>query len=151
MKEIEAEIKGKGLKIGMVAAKFNQKIGLGLVRGAVKSLKENGVAKDDIELVWVPGAMEIPLVAKKLVDSKKYDALVVLGAVIKGETAHFDYIAEYSIKGVSELSLAMNFPVGMGILTTYDYEQAERRAGGLNKGGEAARAALEMVEILKQI
>src|SRR5262249_6145218 len=140
-------------KIAIVAARFNQFIVQKLVDGAREGLRSHGVEEDSIDLVWVPGSFEIPGVAKRLAESKKYAAVICLGAVIKGETDHYEYVAGNSASGVSQVALSTQVPVIFGILTCQTVEHAMDRAGGKagNKGFDAALAALEMVNLLKQL
>ncbi|MDR3258962.1 MAG: 6,7-dimethyl-8-ribityllumazine synthase [Fusobacteriaceae bacterium] len=153
MKTLEGKYLGKGLKIGIVAARFNEFITNKLVGGAEDALTRHEVNPDDITIAWVPGAFEIPLIAKKLADSKKYDAVLTLGAVIKGSTPHFDYVCAEVSKGVATVGLASEIPVLFGVLTTNSIEEAIERAGTKagNKGFDAALSALEMVNLLKEM
>ncbi|WP_134685685.1 6,7-dimethyl-8-ribityllumazine synthase [Brevibacillus migulae] len=152
MKTYEGHLVGTGLKIGIVAGRFNEFIVGKLVSGALDALKRHGVNDDDVELAWVPGAFEIPLVAKKMADSGKYDAVITLGAVIRGSTPHFDYVCNECAKGVANVALTSGIPVIFGVLTTDSIEQAIERAGTKagNKGWEAATAAIEMGNLTKQ-
>ena len=140
-------------KIALVAARFNQFIVQKLVDGAREGLLSHGVKEDAIDLVWVPGSFEIPAVAKRLAESKKYAAVICLGAVIKGETDHYEYVAGNAAGGVAQVALSTGVPVIFGILTCQTVEQAMDRAGGKagNKGFDAALAALEMANLLKQL
>ena len=151
MKVLEGNLVAEGLKIGIVAARFNEFIVSKLIGGAEDALKRHGVREEDIELAWVPGAFEIPLVAKRMAESGKYDAIITLGAVIKGSTPHFDYVCAEVSKGVATVSLNSNIPVIFGVLTTNSIEEAIERAGTKagNKGFDAAVTALEMVNLLK--
>ena len=153
MKDIQGKLIGKGMKIGMVLARFNEFIGSKLLSGAEDALIRHGVDEDDIEVAWVPGAYEIPLVAKKLATSEKYDAVICLGAVIKGNTPHFDYVSAEVSKGIAQVGLLSEVPVIFGVLTVDNIEQAIERAGTKagNKGSEAANSAIEMVNLLNQI
>jgi 6,7-dimethyl-8-ribityllumazine synthase len=153
MKTLEGKYLGKGLKIGIVAARFNEFITNKLVGGAHDALTRHEVNSDDITVAWCPGAFEIPLIAKKLADSKKYDAILTLGAVIKGSTPHFDYVCAEVSKGVATVGLASEIPVIFGVLTTNSIEEAIERAGTKvgNKGFDAAVSALEMVNLLKEM
>lgn len=153
MKLLEGNLVGKDLKIGIVAARFNDFIVSKLVDGAVDGLKRHGVNEEDIELSLVPGAFEIPLIAKKMVKSEKYDAVICLGAVIKGSTPHFDYVCAEVSKGIASVSLEYEKPVIFGVITTDSIEQAIERAGTKagNKGYDAAVSAIEMANILKQL
>ncbi|MBE6054491.1 MAG: 6,7-dimethyl-8-ribityllumazine synthase [Clostridium sartagoforme] len=152
MKLLEGNLMGKDLKIGIVAARFNDFIVSKLIDGAIDGLKRHGVNEKDIELSLVPGAFEIPLVAKKMVKNEKYDAVICLGAVIKGSTPHFDYVCAEVSKGIATISLEYEKPVIFGVLTTDSIEQAIERAGTKagNKGYDAAMFAIEMVNILKE-
>lgn len=149
MKIIEGKLNGKGLKIGIVAGRFNEFITSKLIAGAEDILKRHEV--EDISLVWVPGAFEIPLIAKKLAQSKKYDAIITLGAVIRGSTPHFEYVCAEVSKGVAHIALTMEIPVIFGVLTTNSIEEAIERAGTKsgNKGAEAAISAIEMCNLMK--
>ena len=140
MKDIQGKLIGKGMKIGIVLARFNEFIGSKLLSGAEDALIRHGVDEDDIEVAWVPGAYEIPLVAKKLATSEKYDAVICLGAVIKGNTPHFDYVSAEVSKGIAQVGLLSEVPVIFGVLTVDNKEQAIERAGTKagNKGSEAA-------------
>jgi 6,7-dimethyl-8-ribityllumazine synthase len=139
-------VDGKKLRFAIVVAKFNEDITGGMLKGAIKTLAENNVAAKNIETVWVPGAFEIPLRAQQLAQTKKYDCLIVLGCVIKGDTDHYYYVAGESIRGVMDVTLKTGVPIGMGIITTNNLKQAKDRSGAKNnKGSEAAQAVLEMV------
>ncbi len=153
MKTFEGKFNGKGLKIGIVAGRFNEFITSKLVGGAVDILKRNEVEEGDIHIAWVPGAFEIPLITKKLIDTGKYDAIITLGAVIRGSTPHFDYVCAEVSKGVAQLSLQNGIPVIFGVLTTNNIEEAIERAGTKagNKGAEAAYGAIEMINLIKSI
>ena len=153
MKDIQGKLIGKGMKIGIVLARFNEFIGSKLLSGAEDALIRHGVDEDDIEVAWVPGAYEIPLVAKKLATSEKYDAVICIGAVIKGNTPHFDYVSAEVSKGIAQVGLLSEVPVIFGVLTVDNIEQAIERAGTKagNKGSEAANSAIEMVNLLNQI
>jgi 6,7-dimethyl-8-ribityllumazine synthase len=148
---IEGHLKGDGKKFGIVVARFNSFISEKLLEGALDSLLRSGVAEADIEVVRVPGAYEIPLIAKKLAASQKYDALICLGAVIRGATPHFDVVVNEVSKGTAQVSLDTGVPVLFGVLTTETIEQAIERAGTKagNKGGEVAIAAIEMANIIE--
>ena len=153
MKTFEGKFNGKGLKIGIVAGRFNEFITSKLVGGAVDILKRNEVEEEDIHIAWVPGAFEIPLITKKLIDTGKYDAIITLGAVIRGSTPHFDYVCAEVSKGVAQLSLQNGIPVIFGVLTTNNIEEAIERAGTKagNKGAEAASGAIEMINLIRNI
>jgi len=143
----------KGKKYAIVAARFNAFITEKLLEGALDGLKRHGVKDDEITIVWVPGSYEVPLIAKKLAASKKYDAIITLGAVIRGSTAHFDYVAGEAAKGVSHAAYETGVPVIFGILTTDTIEQAIERAGTKagNKGFDAAMTAIEMANLMEQL
>lgn len=153
VKTIEGQLEAKGLKFAIVASRFNDFIVDRLVGGAVDYLSRNGAEKDDLVIVKIPGAYEMPLVARKLAKSGKYDGVICVGAVIRGATPHFDYVCAECAKGIAQASLDADIPVGFGILTTDTLEQAIERAGskGGNKGVEAASATLEMVRVMEQI
>lgn len=152
MKTYEGYLIGTGLRMGIVAGRFNELIVSKLVGGAVDALKRHGVEENDIDLAWVPGAFEIPLIAQKMAESGKYDAVITLGAVIRGSTPHFDYVCNECAKGVASISLRTGVPTIFGVLTTDSIEQAIERAGTKagNKGWEAAAAAIEMASLSKQ-
>lgn len=152
MKVIEGKLTGKGIKVGIVAGRFNEFITSKLIGGAEDILRRHEVADEDISLIWVPGAFEIPLAAKKLAQSKKYDAIITLGAVIKGSTPHFDYVCAEVSKGVAHVALDSEIPVIFGVLTTNSIEEAIERAGTKagNKGADAAMTAIEMVNLLRK-
>jgi 6,7-dimethyl-8-ribityllumazine synthase len=152
-KIIQGDLSGKGLKIGIVAARFNDFITSRLVEGALDGLQRHGVAEADIELVKVPGSYEIPLAAKMLARSKKYNAVICLGAVIRGATPHFEYVSSEVSKGVASVSQETGLPVIFGVLTTDTIEQAIERAGTKsgNKGWDAALSAIEMANVMKQL
>ena len=153
MKVFEGNLVAEGLKIGIVAARFNEFIVSKLIGGAEDALKRHGVREDDIELAWVPGAFEIPLIAQKMAHSKKYDAVICLGAVIKGATSHYDYVCAEVSKGIATVSLNSNIPVMFGVLTTDSIEQAIERAGTKagNKGFDVAVSAIEMCNVIKTL
>ena len=152
-KIIQGDLSGKGLKIGIVAARFNDFITSRLVDGALDGLQRHGVAEADIEIVRVPGAYEIPLVAKRLAHAKKYSAIICLGAVIRGATPHFEYVSAEVSKGVASVSMESGLPIIFGVLTTDTIEQAIERAGSKsgNKGWDAALSAIEMANVMKQL
>lgn len=153
MKVYEGNLVSKGLKIGIIVGRFNEFIGSKLLGGALDGLKRHGVQDGDIEIAWVPGAFEIPLVADKMAKSNKYDAVICLGAVIKGSTPHFDFVSAEVSKGIATVSLNTGKPVIFGVLTTDSIEQAIERAGTKsgNKGYDAAITAIEMANLLKEI
>ena len=151
MKVLEGKLVAEGIKVGIVAARFNEFIVSKLVSGALDGLKRHGVSEEDISIAWVPGAFEIPLVAKKMAESPKYDVVICFGAVIKGSTPHFDYVCAEASKGVATVSLNSEKPVAFGILTTNSIEEAIERAGTKagNKGYDAAVTAIEMANLMK--
>ena len=153
VKIIQGDLSGKGLKIGIVAARFNDFITSRLVDGALDGLQRHGVAEVDIEIVRVPGAYEIPLAARMIAQSRKFDAVICLGAVIRGATPHFEYVSAEVSKGVASVSLETGLPVIFGVLTTDTIEQAIERAGTKsgNKGWDAAISAIEMANVMKQL
>ena len=153
MKVLEGNLVAEGLKIGIVAARFNEFIVSKLIGGAEDALKRHGVREEDRELAWVPGAFEIPLIAQKMANSKKYDAVICLGAVIKGSTSHYDYVCAEVSKGIATVSLNSNIPVMFGVLTTDSIEQAIERAGTKagNKGFDVAVSAIEMCNVIKTL
>ncbi len=153
MKTIEGIYCGKEVKIGIVASRFNEFITSKLVSGAEDCLKRHGVEDDNISLAWVPGAYEIPLIAKKMAESKKYDAVICVGAVIRGATSHYDYVCNEVSKGIAQVALGCEVPVLFGVLTTDTIEQAIERAGTKagNKGYDCAMSALEMVNLIKEL
>lgn len=153
MKVLEGIYEGNGLRIAIVASRFNEFITAKLVGGAEDCLRRHGVAEDDITLAWVPGAFEIPLLAKKLAGSGKYDAVICVGAVIRGATSHYDYVCAEVSKGIAAVSLETGVPVLFGVLTTDTIEQAVERAGTKagNKGYDCALGALELVSLLKKV
>ena len=154
MKLIEGKVVAKnGMKVGIVASRFNAFIVQKLLDGAVDGLVRHGVAEDNISAAWVPGAFEIPVVAQKMAASKKYDAVICVGAVIRGSTSHYDYVCAEVSKGIAQASFATGVPVLFGILTTDNLEQAIDRAGAKsgNKGYDCALSAIEMVNVMEQI
>lgn len=153
MRTIEGQLTTSGEKFCIVISRFNEFIGSKLLSGAVDELKRHGVADENIEVVWTPGAFEIPLIAKKCAETKKYNAIITLGAIIKGATAHFDYVSAELSKGIASVSLETGIPVLFGVLTTENLEQAIERAGTKagNKGADAAKAAIEMANLVKVI
>ena len=152
-RQYEGRLDGSGLRMGLVVGRFNSFISERLVDGALDALLRHGVADDDIMVARVPGAFEIPLVARKLAESGKFDAVICLGAVIRGSTPHFDYVSAEVSKGIASVGLASGVPVIFGVLTTDSIEQAIERAGTKagNKGFDAAVSAIEMVNLLKEI
>jgi len=152
-KVYEGLLQGKGLKFGLVVSRFNEFITAKLLAGAQDSLKRHGVSEVDIDIAWVPGSFEIPLAAKKMADTKKYDAVICLGAVIRGATPHFEYIAAEVTKGIAKIGFDSGLPVTYGIVTADSLEQAIERAGTKagNRGFDAAVNAIEMANLLKGI
>jgi 6,7-dimethyl-8-ribityllumazine synthase len=152
-KTIDGELNAQGVRFGVVVGRFNAFIGERLLEAAVEVLVRQGALPSQIEVVHVPGAYEMPLVAKVMAVSKKYDAIIALGAVIRGETPHFDYVAGSCARGLAQVALDLDLPVAFGVLTVDNVQQAIERAGGKagNKGKEAALAAIEMVNLLKKL
>lgn len=148
----EGHLVGTGLKVGVVVGRFNEFITGKLLAGAKDAFKRHGVDEADIDIAWVPGAFEIPLIAKKMADSSKYDAVITLGTVIRGATPHFDYVCNEAAKGVSQAGMQSGIPVIFGVLTTDTIEQSIERAGTKagNKGWDAAVSAIEMANLSKQ-
>lgn len=153
MKKIEGKLVAEGMKIAIVASRFNELITSKLISGAEDAFIRHGGLSDDIDFAWVPGAFELPLIAKKMAESGKYDAVVCLGAVIRGATPHFDMVANESTKGIANVSLQTGVPVIFGVLTTDSIEQAIERAGTKagNKGADAVVSAIEMVDLIRQL
>ena len=147
----EGKLVSENIKVGIVAARFNEFITSKLVSGALDGLKRENVQEDDIDVAWVPGAFEIPLIASKMAKSRKYDAIICVGAVIRGSTSHYDYVCNEVSKGIAQVSLANDIPVMFGVLTTDSIEQAIERAGTKagNKGFECAQGAIEMVNLIR--
>ena len=152
-KHFEGMLLGKGLKFGLVVSRFNEFLTKKLLEGAQDALLRHGVSQEDMEVAWVPGAFEIPLIAKKLAQSKRYNAVICLGAVVRGETPHFEYIAGQLAKDISRVALDTELPVIFGVITADTLEQAIERAGTKqgNKGFEAAVSAIEMANLLSSI
>jgi len=153
MKVYEGKLVSEKIRIGIVATRFNEFITSKLLDGALDCLKRHDISEKEIELVWVPGAFEIPLVASKMAKSNKYDAIICLGAVIRGSTTHYDYVCSEVSKGIAGVSLDSGIPVMFGVLTTESIEQAIERAGTKagNKGYDCAMGAIEMVNLLREI
>jgi 6,7-dimethyl-8-ribityllumazine synthase len=153
IKSLEGDFNARGLRFGIVASRFNDFIVDRLVDAAVDTLTKHGVTPSDIEVVRVPGAFETPLALKKLAETRRFSALIALGCVIRGATAHFDYVAGEASRGISHVSLAHDVPVGFGLLTVDTIEQAIERAGtkGGNKGADAALAAIQMATLFKKL
>jgi len=150
---IEGHFNPQGKKFGIVAARFNDFIVRKLIDGALDTLHRHGVADDAVTLAWVPGAFEIPPVARKMAESGNYDAVIAIGCIIRGGTPHFEYIAAEAAKGIGQVALSSGIPVLFGVLTTENIEQAIERAGTKagNKGSDAAMAAIEMVSVMEQL
>ena len=153
MRKLEGNVIGSEMRLGIVAARFNEFIVSKLVAGAEDALVRHGVDTDNVDIAWVPGAFEIPLIAQKMAGSGKYDAVICLGAVIKGATSHYDYVCAEVSKGVAQAGLSTGVPVIFGVLTTDNIEQAIERAGTKagNKGYDVACTAIEMVNLMKNI
>ncbi len=153
MTTFEGNLTSDNIKVGIIAARFNEFITSKLLDGAVDALVRHDVNKEDIDIAWVPGAFEIPLIADKMAKSKKYDAVICLGAVIRGSTTHYDYVCSEVSKGIAHVSLNSSIPVMFGVLTTENIEQAIERAGTKagNKGFECAIGAIEMVNLIREI
>jgi len=153
MKIYEGKLSADGIKVGIVVARFNEFITSKLLSGALDCLKRENVAESDIEVAWVPGAFEIPLIASRMAASGRYDAVICLGAVIRGNTSHYDYVCSEVSKGIAHVSLSSGIPVMFGVLTTDNIEQAIERAGTKagNKGAECAHGAIEMVNLMREM
>ncbi len=153
MKTHEGQLDGTGLRIGLVISRFNDFITARLVDGCMDALKRNGVSEDEVEAAYVPGAFEIPVVAQKMARSGKFDAVITLGAVIRGSTSHFDYVAGQVARGVSTASMETGVPIIFGVITTETIEQAIERAGTrlTNRGFEAGQAAIETVRVMQKL
>jgi len=152
-KVIEGELSARDLRFAVVAARFNDFVVEPLIRGAVDALKRHGAIEKQMEIVRVPGAFDIPLVVRKLALSRRYDALITLGAVVRGQTPHFDYVAGECASGISRIALEAGIPIAFGVLTTDTMEQAVDRAGGKagNKGADAAMVAIEMANLMRRL
>ncbi len=149
---IQGQLVTNGEKFCIVISRFNEFIGSKLLSGAIDELVRHGVNENNIDIIWTPGAFEIPVVAKKAAETKKYNAIITLGAIIRGATSHYDFVAAELSKGIASVSLSTGIPVLFGVLTTENIEQAIERAGTKagNKGSDAAKAAIEMANLLKQ-
>lgn len=149
----EGKLIGSGIKVGIVVARFNEFICSRLLGGAYDALKRHGISDDDITTAWVPGSFEIPLIAQKMAESGKYDAVICLGAVIRGATSHYDLVCNEAAKGIAQASLKTGVPVLFGVITTENIEQAIERAGTKagNKGFDVATSAIEMVNLIKEL
>ena len=152
-RHLKAEPSGEGLRIGVALARFNQAVTERLLAGALEAFTRHGVADDAIDVATVPGAFELPLCAQRMASTGRYDALICLGAVVRGETPHFEYVAGTAARGIAEVARRHDLPVAFGVLTADTMEQAMARAGGGhgNKGYEAAVTALEMVQVLREV
>lgn len=151
MKTYEGSLVSENIKVGIVVARFNEFITSKLLSGALDALKRLNVKESDIEIAWVPGAFEIPLIASKMAKSKKYDTVICLGAIIRGSTSHYDYVCSEVSKGIAQVTLASDIPVMFGVLTTENIEQAIERAGTKagNKGFDCSQSAIEMVNLCR--
>lgn len=153
MKELQGQLNSSGHRFGIVVSRFNELISKSLLSGTVDALIRHGVSTDNITVTWAPGAFEIPLIAQKLAETEKFDAIICVGAVIRGATAHFDFVAGQAAAGIAKLSLDFGIPILFGVLTTDTIEQALERSGTKsgNKGFDTAVAALEMVDVIAKI
>ena len=153
MRTLEGKVVAREIKVGIVAARFNEFIVSKLLGGAVDGLVRHGISEENIDVAWVPGAFEIPLICEKMVKTGKYDAVIALGTVIRGSTSHYDYVCNEVSKGVAQVGLQAGVPVMFGILTTENIEQAIERAGTKagNKGYDCAVSAIEMINLIKEI
>lgn len=153
MKTFEGKLVSEDIKVGIIVARFNEFITSKLLSGALDTLTRHEVKEENIQVTWVPGAFEIPLIASKMAESGKYDAVICLGAVIRGSTSHYDYVCSEVSKGIASVSLKSGIPVMFGVLTTENIEQAIERAGSKagNKGSECAQGAIEMVNLIREI
>ena len=153
MNILEGKVVAEGMKVGIVVARFNEFITSKLLSGAIDGLLRHDVNEDDVDVAWVPGAFEIPLVASKMAKSRKYDAVICLGAVIRGSTSHYDYVCNEVSKGIAAVSMENDIPVMFGVITTENIEQAIERSGSKagNKGYECALGAIEMVNLIRKI
>lgn len=153
MRTLEGKVVAEGIRIGIVVARFNEFITSKLLGGAIDGLVRHGMNEEDVDVAWVPGAFEIPLIAKKMAKSGKYDAVIALGAVIRGSTSHYDYVCNEVSKGVAAASLDSGVPVMFGVVTTENIEQAIERAGTKagNKGYDCALGAIEMVNLIREM
>lgn len=153
MNILEGKVVAEGMKVGIVVARFNEFITSKLLSGAIDGLVRHDVNEDDVDVAWVPGAFEIPLVASKMAKSRKYDAVICLGAVIRGSTSHYDYVCNEASKGIAAVSMENDIPVMFGVITTENIEQAIERSGSKagNKGYECALGAIEMVNLIRKI
>ena len=153
MKTFEGKLVSEDIKVGIIVARFNEFITSKLLSGALDTITRHEVNEENIQVAWVPGAFEIPLIASKMAESGEYDAVICLGAVIRGSTSHYDYVCNEVSKGIASVSLKSGIPVMFGVLTTENIEQAIERAGSKagNKGSECAEGAIEMVNLIREI
>ena len=153
MKTFEGKLVSEDIKVGIIVARFNEFITSKLLSGALDTLTRHEINEENIQVAWVPGAFEIPLIASKMAESGKYDAVICLGAVIRGSTSHYDYVCNEVSKGIASVSLKSGIPVMFGVLTTENIEQSIERAGSKegNKGSECAEGAIEMVNLIREI
>ena len=153
MNIFEGKLIPENVRIGIIVARFNEFITSKLLGGALDTLKRHNVPEDSIDVAWVPGAFEIPLIAKKMAESGKYDAVICLGAIIRGSTSHYDLVCNEAAKGIAQVSLSSGVPVMFGVITTENIEQAIERAGSKagNKGSECAEGAIEMINLVRNI
>ncbi|MDD6218866.1 MAG: 6,7-dimethyl-8-ribityllumazine synthase [Selenomonadaceae bacterium] len=152
-KIIEGMLTAEGLKFGVVVSRFNEFLTSKLLGGALDTLKRHGAAEDDVTVAWVPGAFELPFIAKKMAESGKYDAIIALGTVIRGSTTHYDYVCNEAAKGIAQASMSTGVPVAFSVVTTENIEQAIERSGTKagNKGADGAMTAIEMANLLRQL
>ena len=152
-KIIEGMLTAEGLKFGVVVSRFNEFLTSKLLGGALDTLKRHGAAEDDVTVAWVPGAFELPFIAKKMAESGKYDAIIALGTVIRGSTTHYDYVCNEAAKGIAQASMSTGVPVAFSVVTTENIEQAIERSGTKagNKGADGALTAIEMANLLRQL
>ena len=152
-KIIEGMLTAEGLKFGVVVSRFNEFLTSKLPGGALDTLKRHGAAEDDVTVAWVPGAFELPFIAKKMAESGKYDAIIALGTVIRGSTTHYDYVCNEAAKGIAQASMSTGVPVAFSVVTTENIEQAIERSGTKagNKGADGAMTAIEMANLLRQL
>ena len=152
-KIIEGMLTAEGLKFGVVVSRFNEFRTSKLLGGALDTLKRHGAAEDDVTVAWVPGAFELPFIAKKMAESGKYDAIIALGTVIRGSTTHYDYVCNEAAKGIAQASMSTGVPVAFSVVTTENIEQAIERSGTKagNKGADGAMTAIEMANLLRQL
>ncbi|MBP8594091.1 MAG: 6,7-dimethyl-8-ribityllumazine synthase [Ruminococcus sp.] len=153
MKTYEGNLIPKDIRIGIVVARFNEFITSKLLGGALDTLKRHDISEDSIDVAWVPGVFEIPLIAQKMASCGKYDAVICLGAIIRGSTSHYDLVCNEAAKGIAQVSLKSGIPVMFGVITTENIEQAIERAGSKagNKGSECAEGAIEMINLIREI